>query len=61
MNQPKALDWRALYREAVQRAQRLNDPRANVLEQGKGDPVRTLKRLSIISRADLDREFPIPK
>jgi hypothetical protein len=54
------VEWTRLFREAVARAERLKDPRAKRLKAGSQDPVNTLKRMSILSNIDLDREFPLP-
>ena len=54
------IEWTQLYREAVARAERLGDSRFKRLRAGAQDPAGTLKKMSIISKADLDREFPLP-
>ena len=64
-NKPKKksntpIEWTKLYREAIARAEKIGDPRAQRLRAGSQDPIGTLKRMSIISLADLDREFPLP-
>jgi hypothetical protein len=54
------IEWTRLFREAVARAEKLGDPRAKRLKAGSRDPAGTLKRMSILSNTDLDREFPLP-
>lgn len=53
-------NWKALYKRALKAASHLDlesDPRVQLLKGGKDFPERTLKRLSIISVADIEREF----
>jgi hypothetical protein len=54
------LEWARLFREAVARAEKLGDPRAKRLKAGSQNPVDTLKKMSILSNTDLEREFPLP-
>jgi hypothetical protein len=55
-------EWTRLFRETLARAERLGDSkRVQKLRAGAQNPADTLKRMSIISKADLDREFPLPE
>lgn len=54
----ESVPWRALYAEALLRAQEAGDLRAKTLLHFKDTPEKALRRLSILSRVDLDREFP---
>lgn len=58
----KSFDWAGLYRRTLSKIEDLGlesdaDPRVKLLLGGGDDPERTLRRLSIISDKDLDREF----
>jgi hypothetical protein len=44
--------------KAIAVADKLDDKRVAALRRGIKDPERTLRRLHIISEADLTREFP---
>jgi|AntDeeMinimDraft_6_1070357.scaffolds.fasta_scaffold03487_6 hypothetical protein len=50
--------WGNMYREALRRAEASGDPRLQDLRHFSGDPEQALRRLSIISKVDLEREFP---
>lgn len=51
-------DWPYLYRIAVARAEARKDPRLGDLVHYAANPEKALRRLSIISEVDLNREFP---
>ena len=54
--------WRNLMRKVIARAKQLKDPRAQMFEESlsQGTFEKVLRRLSIISEADIVREFPNP-
>lgn len=51
--------WRLLYKQALQRAEALKDPRLKDLKHRASNPETALRHLSIVSQVDLDREFPL--
>lgn len=53
--------WHVLYKQAVSRAEALEDDRLGFLERGSDNPENTLRRLNIIGQNDLEREFPEKK
>jgi|AntRauTorckE6833_2_1112554.scaffolds.fasta_scaffold00822_7 hypothetical protein len=50
--------WERLYRKALERAEAENDPRVQDLRHFSNNPEAALRRLSIVSEVDLEREFP---
>lgn len=50
--------WDLLYKDALARARASKDPRLRDLKHWSKDPETALRRLSILTRVDLDREFP---
>jgi hypothetical protein len=57
----QAVNWNALKRNALERAEvndiNVEDPRLRMLRACQGQPERTLRRLSILTPTDIDREF----
>lgn len=53
-----AVKWSKLYAQALDRAKQASDPRLKDLEHFSNDHEKALRRLSILSTVDLDREFP---
>ena len=60
-SKPSVTNWVALQRLALQRSIENeiseSDPRVKLLSSTQADPERALRRLSILSKADIDREF----
>lgn len=55
------MQWTQLLRKALTRAELIGDPRVVALQAAMtGNAEQTLRRLSVICEADLDREFPLP-
>jgi hypothetical protein len=54
----KAKHWNQLMDKAIAAADKIDDKRVADLRRGIKDPERTLRRLHIISEADIMREFP---
>lgn len=52
------ISWRLLHKRALSRAEELEDPRVRDLKHWASNPEKALRRLSIISEVDLEREFP---
>jgi hypothetical protein len=60
VTQEDTVNWTSLHKRAVNRALKNgldNDPRLKFLQGTQEDPEKALRRLSILSEADLDREF----
>jgi len=51
--------WKRLYKKALERATASGDSRVHDLKHWAGDPEKALRRLSIASEVDLNREFPL--
>lgn len=53
-------EWNALLSQSIRRAEALQDPRLaglrKAMVEGKAEP--TLRRMGIISKVDIEREFP---
>lgn len=53
-----AANWKSLYKKAREASRHLeDDPRVRLLRGGQDQPERTLRRLSILSEVDIQREF----
>lgn len=53
-----ATQWTVLLRKAIAKAQQTSDPRLTSLQAAlRGGAEKTLRRMSIICEADIDREF----
>ena len=53
-----SVQWSRLYDEALKRAEATEDVRVKDLRHFSSDKESALRRLSIITEVDLDREFP---
>ena len=49
--------WESLYKRALKYARKTGDSRVTLLEEHRDTPEHILRSLSIISDADLEREF----
>jgi len=56
------VQWVVFCRRALARAKQAKDPRVTALQEAlnANNAERTLRRMSLICDADLDREFPVP-
>lgn len=55
----KKSNWRSLYNTALERAEESGDARLCDLKHLASDPERAMRKLSILSEVDLNREFPV--
>lgn len=53
----KPVKWGFLLQEAIRLAKETQDPRVSYLEGGLIDPEVTLRRINVVCKEDLKREF----